>query len=62
LLDNLHVQGRSEWLIEELDRAHCRVAGVVVADFVEDVQCVLDRVIFAPIYCAEPSRVVETVL
>jgi hypothetical protein len=62
LADRVHVQVGSQWLVEQLNRRHGRVRGVVVTNLVEHLGCVGDRVALRPANVTIGSAVVETVL
>jgi len=62
LLDGIDVDLSTERLIEELDGRDRRMSCMVVADLVEDFQCVFNRVALTPARVTIFSRVVETVL
>lgn len=62
LFHGVHVERWSQWLVEQLDRGNGRMRRVVIADLVQNVERVFDRVALAPVGIAILSRVIEPIL
>lgn len=62
LTNDIHVQGGAKRLVEQLNSRNSGMRGVIVADLVEHIQSVLDRIALCPANTAILARVVEAVL
>lgn len=62
LLNSVHVERWAHGLIQKLDGGHSWVRSVVVADLVQDLDCVCNSIALSPRYTAQLTRVIEAVL
>lgn len=62
LANSVHIHVRAKRLVEQLDGRNSGMRCVIIADFVQYLQSVLDRVALTPSYAAVLARVVEAIL